>query len=120
MKRLFLDTIGKPATLELLAEECSELAQVALKYARILREENPTPVTEDKALKHLTEEIADVQILVRELTGPVVSSEDVEAMAQVKLDRTKERYTKAGMLYDEDPAKFFNSWLRAKGLPERF
>lgn len=100
MKRLFLDTIGKPATLELLAEECSELAQAALKYARILRGENPTPVTEDEAVSHLTEEIADVQILVRELTGPVVSSEDVEAVVKMKLYRSKERYKKAGILPD--------------------
>lgn len=100
MKRLFLDTIGKPATLELLAEECSELAQAALKYARILREENPTPVTEDEALDHLTEEIADVQILVRELTGSVVRSADVSTVLHKKLSRSKERYKKAGILPD--------------------
>ena len=40
-----IDTIGLPAMLEQLAEECSELAQASLKYARLLRGENPTPKT---------------------------------------------------------------------------
>ena len=38
-----IDSIGLPAVLEQLAEECSELAQASLKYARLLRGENPTP-----------------------------------------------------------------------------
>lgn len=36
---------GEPALLEQLAEECSELAQAALKLARLERGENPTPKT---------------------------------------------------------------------------
>ena len=51
-----------PAALEQLAEEAAELAQAALKYARILRGENPTPVTETEALQNLIEEKWDVEI----------------------------------------------------------
>ena len=36
-------SLGEPALLEQLAEECSELAQAALKLARLERGENPTP-----------------------------------------------------------------------------
>lgn len=51
-----------PAALEQLAEEAAELAQAALKYARILRGENPTPVTKTEALQNLIEEKGDVEI----------------------------------------------------------
>ena len=43
---MFKEEIGTAATYEMLAEECSELAQACLKYARILRGENPTPKTQ--------------------------------------------------------------------------
>ena len=52
--------IGKPALLEQLAEECTELAKAALKQARILRGDNPTPVTEIEAYKNVIEEYTDV------------------------------------------------------------
>ena len=59
-----IDSIGLPAMLEQLAEECSELAQASLKYARLLRGENPTPKTEAECLESLTEEIADVELCI--------------------------------------------------------
>lgn len=57
-----IDEIGEPAALELLAEECTELAHAALKLARIKRGENPTPTTEEEAIDNLIEEMADVGI----------------------------------------------------------
>ena len=45
-----------------LAEEAAELAQAALKYRRALDQTNPTPVNEDDAYEHLSEEIADVKL----------------------------------------------------------
>ena len=55
-----VDAIGEPAMLEMLAEEASELTQAALKASRVLRGENPTPVTVAEALTHLVEEYTDV------------------------------------------------------------
>lgn len=55
-----MEEIGEAAVLEQLAEECTELAKAALKLARILREENPTPVTREEARAALTEEKEDV------------------------------------------------------------
>lgn len=55
-----LETIGEPAVLEQLAEECTELAQAALKLSRILREENPTPVSRKEARERLVDEKQDV------------------------------------------------------------
>lgn len=54
--------LTRAAALEQMAEEAAELAQAALKYARILRGENPTPVTEREAMGHLSEEVADVLV----------------------------------------------------------
>lgn len=48
-----IDEIGKAAMLEQLAEECTELAKAALKMARIIRNENPTPVTEEEAIANI-------------------------------------------------------------------
>ena len=55
-----LEEIGEPAVLEQLAEECTELAQAALKLARILREENPTPISRKEAREKLVDEKQDV------------------------------------------------------------
>lgn len=46
-------TIGTPAVLEQLAEESADLAQAALKFARKLRDENPTPKSEEECLQDL-------------------------------------------------------------------
>lgn len=62
-----IDEIGMPAYLEQLAEESAELAQAALKYARLLREENPTTKTEDGCIENLAEELADVSVCSREI-----------------------------------------------------
>ena len=59
--------IGKPALLDQLAEEASELTKAALKLSRILRGENPTPVTEQEAINDLIEEYSDVIQCAREL-----------------------------------------------------
>lgn len=57
-------SLGEPALLEQLAEECTELAQAALKLARLERGENPTPKTEEECVKNLLEELADVNLCI--------------------------------------------------------
>lgn len=64
---MLIEKIGEPAMLEQLAEECMGLGKAALKKARILRGENPTPVTAKKADKDLAEETTDVLICLDEL-----------------------------------------------------
>ena len=54
--------ISEPARLELLAEECVELAHAALKLARILRGENPTDATLEETRANVVEEACDVCI----------------------------------------------------------
>lgn len=55
-------SLGEPALLEQLAEECSELAQAALKLARLERVENPTQKSKIDCEEALMEEIADVHL----------------------------------------------------------
>ena len=74
MKRnwgLIPEVVGKPAAYEQLAEEATELAQAALKYARILRNENPTPMTEKEAYGNIVEEYADVFLCAASLRLPI-------------------------------------------------
>lgn len=61
-KTTIIEKIGEPAVLEQLAEECSELTQAALKYARKQRGENPTPKSFDECYDALQEEMADVML----------------------------------------------------------
>ena len=56
------DVIPEPALYEQLAEECSELAQAALKKARKLRNENYTPKTMDEIDADILEEYNDVRL----------------------------------------------------------
>jgi hypothetical protein len=50
-----------------LAEEASELAQAALKLRRTYSDTNPTPVSRSEAWAALSEEIADVELVLRVL-----------------------------------------------------
>lgn len=58
---------GEAACLEMLAEECTELAHACLKLARKQRGENPTPTTMLDSVKAIHEEIADVELCIEVL-----------------------------------------------------
>jgi NTP pyrophosphatase (non-canonical NTP hydrolase) len=83
------DLIGEAALLEQLAEEASELTQAALKAARILRGDNPTPVTLAQARDSITEEFTDVIQVSMELR---LSPDDAQIQTKTKrwIGRIKE------------------------------
>ena len=92
---------GKEYMLRQMAEECSELSQAALKYIRAARRE--TPMRIDEAIEHLTEEIADVRVMIDAVTATVLSERDVDdvlGIKEQKLDRWKTRMIDGVM--DED------------------
>lgn len=64
MRNEILNKIGEAAVLEQLAEECTELAQSALKLARKIRGENPTPKSLEECKASLQEEAADVELCI--------------------------------------------------------
>lgn len=80
--------ITRPALYEQLAEECSELSQASLKMARIIRNENKTPVTIDEARENISEEYTDI-LLCAEVLGIRPSGE----IFSQKLNRWVERNT---------------------------
>lgn len=84
------DRIGVAAALEQLAEEASELAHAALKMARIVRGENPTPVNEEEARLNLHEEIGDVRLCV-EVIQDVFGTFYTENVEEEKLQRWQTR-----------------------------
>ena len=92
---------GKEYMLRQLAEECSELSHAALKYIRAARKETPMRIFE--AVEHLTEEIADVRLMIDAVSATVLSErnvDDVQAIKEQKLDRWKKRMIDGDM--DED------------------
>ena len=76
-----IEKIGRPAMLEQLAEEASELAQACLKLARKERGENPTPKTKAECERELIEEFTDVIQCARELKIKI-NEEQIEEKAQ--------------------------------------
>lgn len=86
-----LRTLGRPACLEQLAEEASELSQAALKLARCLRDENPTPKNEQQCYDALIEEYTDV-INCTEILEIEHDQEMLEYKRKRWKIRIKERY----------------------------
>ena len=89
-----IKNLSEPVRLEQLAEEASELAHAALKLARILRGENPTPVGEAEAREHLTEEVADVMVTVDSLMDTRMLR-DIGTHCTEKKDRWEQRLKQA-------------------------
>lgn len=87
-----VEIIGQAAALEMLAEECSELAQAALKLSRVVRGENPASVTEDRAQADVMEEWADVLVCSEYLDEcEWFRPEIVDQCIRIKKKRAKER-----------------------------
>ena len=83
---MMIEAIGSAAMLEQLAEESAELAQAALKAARILRDDNTTTVTLPEACGAVIEEYADI------VQCPVEMGLGVDfKQMQEKLERFKKR-----------------------------
>jgi transcriptional regulator with XRE-family HTH domain len=81
--------IGTPAVLEQLAEECAELGQAALKLARKMRGENPTPKAYEDLWDALTEETADVLCCIEQTD--LLSMDEIELIKAQKADRWRRR-----------------------------
>lgn len=89
-----IKNLSEPVRLEQLAEECAELGHAALKLARILRGENPTPVGEAESREHLTEEVADVMVTVDSLMDTRMLR-DIGTRCTEKKDRWEQRLRQA-------------------------
>lgn len=78
-----------------LAEECSELAQAALKLRRTTIKTNPTPQTYDIAFANLAEETADVLACLDLIfDNDEEIKRDIEQLKLCKLKRWADRVSK--------------------------
>lgn len=84
--------VGVAALYENLAEEAIELAHAALKTARALRNENPTPITTNEANNHVLEELQDVYLLVLWLYGDF--KYDIKTMGEKQARAIRRIYEK--------------------------
>ena len=74
------------------SEECAELAQAALKMRRVLTGTDPTPLTFDEAMANLTEEIADLELMLITLKRKFeVTNDIIWPIEQRKLNRFERR-----------------------------
>lgn len=71
-----------------LAEECSELAQAALKLRRCYDGTNPTPADPDKQYEQFLEEIGDVELYLDQLS---INRSVIWDYKTMKLIRWKQR-----------------------------
>ena len=85
---MFKPLLPLPELLAGLEEECSELAQAALKLRRFYTQTNPTPIDEETALDGFMEEIADVELYLDQIS---YSKTYVEFTKKHKLERWKAR-----------------------------
>lgn len=102
---MLLEKIGLPAMLEQTAEECTELAQACLKYARWIRNENPTFRDVDEIEDNLAEEVADVVICISELKDHAYDYEAYSDWVNAKKDRIKVRFSDGFMGTDKPPVQ---------------
>lgn len=77
-----MDKLEPIDRLAMLAEEASELAHAALKLARIMKGNNPTPVKFEDAYYNLVEEITDVELSIK-----LVGVSNDEKLERQKLER---------------------------------
>jgi len=90
---MLIEKIGDAAMLEQTAEECAELAQACLKYARALRMENPTPKPMHEIIANIEEETADVSLCLTELSrGKLICDSNVMKWMEIKNERIQRRF----------------------------
>ena len=85
--------LSVPELLAGLAEECSELAQAALKLRRVLDGTNPTPKPKEEAEADLLEEIADVTLYISTIQ---IDYSKVSDIMMAKQARWRDRLEKRG------------------------
>lgn len=89
------DHYGEEEQLIQTSEECHELGKAALKYRRVLMDNNASAETRRDAREAVIEELADVLIMAEQLIYLGGCQGDVEKMIALKLARQVERI-KAG------------------------
>lgn len=76
-----IEKYGEEYVLRQLAEECSELAQAALKMIRVWHGE--TPMRWEEAREHLIEEIADVHFIAQAVCNYILTEKELQCVDDI-------------------------------------
>lgn len=87
-----VEKYGEEYMLRQLAEECTELAQAALKVIRSKRKE--TPMREDEAMEHLMEEIADVTVMLKALYDTMFDASMMDVVNDIHIEKVNRMYAR--------------------------
>lgn len=87
-ERFIKNMVSFADLLNLLAEECAELAQAALKTRRAMEGTNPTPVTFDEALDHMVEEMQDVRFVTELVIDDMGHDTTESRMDEIRRQKT--------------------------------
>lgn len=88
MSRTIADHYGYPTQSNQLIEECAELIQAVSKYRRA-----DSPATRMSAMENLTEEIADVEIMLAQIKYLLrIKDTELKGTKAFKLSRAIERF----------------------------
>lgn len=90
-KAFVKENISSASIYEQLAEECCELAQVAIKLSRHERKENPTSKSLNELIDNLIEETADVLLSLDVLGVTTVCKYEINSSKRAKLSRWVKR-----------------------------
>lgn len=94
------DNTPGPEQLAMLAEECAELSQAALKLRRTIdHNASPTSTSKEYALDNLREEIADVLVcllVIGDYIEYIEPSRPIEDIIEYKTARWRQRLKEAG------------------------
>lgn len=85
-----VEKYGEEYMLRQLAEECTELAQAALKLIRARRKE--TPMREDEATEHLMEEIADVTVMLKGVYDTMFDAAMMDVVNDFHVEKVNRMY----------------------------
>lgn len=91
--RKIVSTYDQSSRADLAIEEMAELQKALLKYRRADR-----PKLQALRMKDITEEIADVQIMLDQLTEAYDCRDDVERMIGYKIERLLKRIERKEMM----------------------
>ena len=85
------ESLSEEVLLEQLCEECGELVQQAAKRMRILRGENPTPLSMSANYENLVEEMGDILSCIKVLKEKYGLTDELDKVVSGKMARWRER-----------------------------
>ncbi len=88
------DYYGFDKQLNQVIEECGELIQAAAKYNRVKGEGYDTSINMEVAAENLVEELADVQLVIRQLIYLIDCHDAIVDITEEKANRQLERIKK--------------------------